>query len=320
VLVLSAADVRALLDMPGCIAAVEEALISVSNGEVLLPLRMMVQPADHGSVLALMPVHRGGDRRAYGLKSIAVFPGNSVRGLDPHQGTVTLFDGDSGIPLAVLNAEPVTAIRTAAATAVATRALARADGRPAAIIGSGHQARSHVEALRVIGYGDRIRIASRTPTNAQRLAGETGAIACTTVEEAVRGAGVVVTVTSSSDPVVRREWLEPGVHVNAIGACFPDARELDSATMAEGVLFTDRLESLHGEAGDYLIPLAEGVLAADRPAVELGSVLAGHHPGRQSDDELTVFKSLGIAVEDLAAAEYVVRRAHETGAGSSVDF
>ena len=320
VLVLSDADVRALLDMPGCIRAVEEGLISLAQDGVLEPLRMMVRPADGDSALALMPVHRGGDRPVYGLKSVAVFPGNSARGFDPHQGTVTLFDGRSGMPLAILNAEPITAIRTAAATAIATRLLARADGRPVAVIGAGRQARAHIEAMRVVGFGDNVRIASRTESSARRLADEAGATACLTVEEAVRGAGVVVTVTSSRDPVIRREWLATGAHVNGVGSCFPETRELDSATMADATLFTDRLESLRREAGDYVIARAEGAIEADHPAVEIGSVLTGDHPGRRSDGELTVFKSLGIAIEDLAAAEYVVRRARETGTGRSVDF
>jgi alanine dehydrogenase len=320
VLVLNADQVRQLLDMAGSIQAVEAALVSVASGEVLMPLRMMVRPADHGSVLGLMPVHRAGADPVYALKAVAVFPANSRHGLDPHQGSVTLFDGHSGRPLAVMNAEPITAIRTAAATAVATRALARPDSRRAAIIGSGHQARAHVEALRQVCDLSELRIASRTSGRAHLLADKVQAVACSSVEEAVRGADIVVTVTNSAQPVVHRGWLASGVHVNAVGACFPETRELDSATMAEAVLFTDSLAALGTEAGDYLIPLAEGVLSTNHQPVELGHVLAGTAAGRQSPEDLTVFKSLGIAVEDLAAAEYVVRRARETGVGTEVDF
>jgi ornithine cyclodeaminase len=219
-----------------------------------------------------------------------------------------------------MNAEPITAIRTAAATAVATRALARPDSSVVAVIGAGHQARAHVAALRAVCDIDELRVASRTPAGARALADDVDAVASTSIEAAVEGADIVVTVTSSATPVVSRDWLAPGVHVNAVGACFPETRELDSATIAAAKLFTDRLESLRSEAGDFLIPQAEGVLSADFPVVELGCVLAGLAPGRQSPDELTVFKSLGIAVEDLAAAEYVVARARETGAGTEVTF
>ena len=319
-LVLSAVDVRALLDMPACMRAVEDGLVSAAKGEILQPLRMMVRSIDGNSVLALMPVHRSGEHPIYGLKSVAIFPGNSARGLDPHQGTVTLFDGSSGRPVAMLNAEPITAMRTAATTAIATRTLARADGRPVAIIGAGHQARAHLEALRAAGFGDDVRIASRTFEHARRLAEEMGASARESVEEALYGAGVVVTVTNSREPVIRREWLATGAHVNGVGSCFPETRELDSATMAAGTLFTDRLESLKSEAGDYVIARAEGKLAPDHPVVEIGRVLTGDHPGRQSDEELTVFKSLGIAIEDLATAEYVVGRAREMNVGRSIDF
>jgi ornithine cyclodeaminase/alanine dehydrogenase-like protein (mu-crystallin family) len=320
VLVLNAAEVRQLLDLPGCIEAVEAALVAAARGEVLMPLRMMVRPADRSSVLGLMPVHRAGATPVYALKSVAVFPANAAHGLDPHQGTVTLFDGVSGVPVAVMNAEPITAIRTAAATAVATRALARPESRVVAVIGAGHQARAHVAALRAVCDVDTLRVASRTPASAQALADEVDAVASPSIEAAVAGADIVVTVTSSATPVVSRDWLAPGAHVNAVGACFPETRELDSPTIAAARLFTDRLESLRSEAGDFLIPQAEGVLGPDYPVVELGSVLAGLAAGRQSPEELTVFKSLGIAVEDMAAAEYVVARARETGAGTEVTF
>lgn len=319
-LVLSAADVRELLDPDGCREAVRDCLAAVSRGEVVLPLRMMVHPTDRQSVLALMPVHRAGPSPRYALKSVAVFPGNAAHGIDPHQGSVTLFDGLTGRPVAVLNAEPITAIRTAAATAVATDVLARADARVLAIVGSGHQARAHLDAVTRGRPFAEVRVASRTPAHAEALARVTGAAAYRSVEEAVRGADVVVTVTSAREPVIDRSWLAPGAHVNGVGSCFPDVRELDTATMVDGTLFTDRVESFRHEPGDFRIPVAEGALAEDHPVVELGSVIVGDHPGRTAHDELTVFKSLGIAAEDLAAGEYVVARARETGAGTVVDF
>jgi ornithine cyclodeaminase len=234
---------------------------------------------------------------------------------------VTLCSGETGEVRALMNASAITAIRTAAVSGVATKLLAREDARELAIVGSGVQARSHIEAMRVVRPFERIRIASRTFANAQALAEETGADAIETVEEAVRDADVVVTATSSSKPVLELAWLKPGVHVNAVGSSIRTARELDSATVAAGSLFVDRRESTVNEAGDYLIPLEEGAISGpEHIRAELGEILLGEHSGRTSPDELTVFKSLGLAVEDLAAAEYVVRRAGETGAGTTVEF
>jgi len=219
-----------------------------------------------------------------------------------------------------MNASAITAIRTAAVSAVATRLLAREDARELAIVGAGVQGRSHVEALRAIRSWERIRIASRTADHARALAEELGAEAVESIEDAVRGADVVVTATNSREPVLRHVWLKPGTHVNAVGSSIRTARELDTATVAACSLFVDRRESTVNEAGDYLVPLEEGAIGPDHIRAELGEILIGAHPGRTSPEELTVFKSLGLAVEDLAAAEYVVRRARETGRGTEVEF
>jgi ornithine cyclodeaminase len=321
VLILNQDEVERLLDMPGCMAAMEEALIGLANGDFHLPLRPVVRPPGEASFLGLMPTHRGGARPLYALKTIAIFPDNPTRGLDPHQGSVTLFDGTTGEVVAMMNAAPITAIRTAAVSGVATRALARADARELAIVGAGHQAHPHIAAMLEARPFERIRIASRTFASAQQLAAEWPlATAVETAEEAVRGADVVCTVTSSAGPVVLGDWLEPGVHVNAVGACLPHMRELDSTAMARASLFVDRRESTVNEAGDYLLALAEGAISDGHIRAELGEVLAGTAPGRTSDDEITVFESLGLAVEDLAAAEYLERRAVQTGAGITVEF
>ena len=320
VLILSQSEVEELLDLEGCIAAMEQALASLARGEVHLPLRPVVRPPGESSFMGLMPVHRGGERPLYALKTICVFPDNPQRGLDPHQGSVSLHDGETGELRVLVNASAVTAIRTAAVSALATRRLAREDSRVCAIVGAGHQAHAHVRAMRAARPFDRILVASRTPEHARRLAAETGAEAVDGVEAAVRAADVVSTVTSSSEPVLHREWLRPGAHVNAVGACFPHTRELDTATIADAALYVDRRESAENEAGDYLIPLREGAIADGHIRGELGEVLIGAAAGRESPDQLTVFESLGLAVEDLAAAEYVARRARETGAGVEVDF
>src|SRR5438045_3528938 len=200
-LVLSQQEVEQLLDMEGCIEAMEGALASLARGEVHMPLRFIFKPGDEPSLIGLMPAHRAGDSGLYSLKTICVFPDNPKRGLDVHQGTVTLFDGETGEVRALMNASAITAIRTAACSAVATRALSRADARELAIVGAGTQARAHVEAMRAVRPFERIRIAGRDPEHARSLADEVGAEAVGTVEEAVRGADVVVTATSSADPV-----------------------------------------------------------------------------------------------------------------------
>jgi ornithine cyclodeaminase/alanine dehydrogenase-like protein (mu-crystallin family) len=288
-LVLNEQEVRGLLDFEGCIEAMTAALAGLARGEFHLPLRPVVRPPDVGHLLGLMPTYRGGERPLYALKTVAIFPDNPSRGLDPHQGAVTLFDGGTGRVLAVLNASPITAIRTAACSAVATRALAREDSRELAIVGAGHQAHAHLEALTGIFDFERIRIAARTPEHARELA-DLHALA------------------------------EPATAEAAVRACFPTTRELDAATVAASTLFVDRRESAENEAGDYLLALAEGAIGPAHIEAELGEVLIGAHPGRTSPEELTVFESLGLAIEDLAAAEYVVERARAAGRGTELDF
>jgi ornithine cyclodeaminase/alanine dehydrogenase-like protein (mu-crystallin family) len=313
--------VEELLDPAGCLAAVERALVAIARGEVHLPLRTMVRPPGDETLIGLMPTHRGGDARMYGLKTVVVVPNNSTRGLDPHQGTVTLFDGETGKTVAVVNATPITAIRTAAASALATRELAREDAHVLAIVGAGYQAKAHLPALAEVREFDDIRIASRTLAKADALAEENAAARATdSIEDAVRGADVVVTVTSSTEPVIDRAWVADGTHINAVGACFPHTRELDSATVHDSTLVVDSRESAVNESGDYLIALAEGAIGEEHIVAELGDVLVGTHPGRTSAEEITVFESLGVAVEDLFAAEYVVARAREAGRGQAVAF
>jgi ornithine cyclodeaminase len=320
IIVLNQSEVEHLLDMEGCIEAMAGILEALARGELFQPLRSIAFPPGESSGIGLMPAHRSGPDAAYALKTICLFPDNPTRGLDAHQGTVTLFSGETGEVRALMNASAITAIRTAAVSAVATRLLAREDATELAIVGSGVQGRSHIEAMRAVKPWESIRVASRTHEHAQALAEETGAEAVESVEEAVRGADVVVTATNSREPVLRHEWLKPGAHVNAVGSSVPKARELDTATIVASSFFVDRRESTVNEAGDYLVPFQEGAIGPDHIKAEIGEILTGAHPGRTAPDELTVFKSLGIGVEDLAAAEYVVRRAQETGTGTTVEF
>ena len=322
ILILGHDDVVRLLPMGECIAVMERALSALARGELHNPLRSIVRPPAAQTLLALMPAYRGGDKPLYALKTVCIAPGNAARGLDPHQGTVTLFDGETGETRALLDASAITAIRTAAVSAVATRALARPGARVLAILGAGVQAGSHLEALCALRDWDEIRVWARDPERARELGARAGVgvSVAASAWAAVDGADVICTTTSAREPVLQRDWLRAGAHINAVGSSIPTTRELDSATMAAASLFVDRRESTENEAGDYLFPLREGAISPGHIRAELGEVLVGAAPGRTSDDELTVFKSLGLAVEDLAAAEHVYRRARATGAGVEVSF
>jgi ornithine cyclodeaminase len=320
VIVLSEHDVRRLLDMESCVEAMQEVLASLARGDLYNPLRSIVRPPDAATLLGLMPAYRAVPAPAYALKEIVVVPTNPSRGLDTHMGGVLLHDGDTGELLAIMNASPITEIRTAAVSAVATRALARPDAQRVAILGAGAQARGHVHAMRVVLDDPEIRIWARRLEAAEELAGEVGATVAPSVDSALFGAEVVCTTTASVEPIVEKRWLARGAHVNAVGSCFPTTRELDTESVAHAPFFTDRRESCLNEAGDYILAAADGAIGPEHIRAELGEVLAGMHPGREHEDELTVFESLGIAVEDLASAELVVRRARERGVGAEVPF
>src|SRR5262245_38428400 len=317
-LVLNQAEVEQLLDMGGCIGAMEGALSALARGDVLVPLRMVVHPGDEPSLLGLMPAHRGGSAPLYSLKTVAVFPDNPKRGLDAHQGTVTLFDGETGEVRVLMNASAITAIRTAAVSGVATKLLAREDARVLGILGAGVQARSHLEAMRVVRDFEEVRLYSPTAAHAEALAEQAGAETAGSPEEVVRGADVVVTATNAVEPVLRGDWLAPGTHVNVVGGRPPQMREIDISTVANLAFFVDRRESAEAEAWDYRDALEQGAIGPDHIRGEIGEVLIGAAQGRTSPDEITVFRSLGLAVEDLAAAEYVVERAREAGVGTEV--
>jgi ornithine cyclodeaminase/alanine dehydrogenase-like protein (mu-crystallin family) len=305
VLVLSHDDVFATLKPEACADAMAEILIAQARGEAYFPLRSVVAPPNASGFIGLMPAWRGGHDATFSLKALCVMPGNPARGLDSHQGVVILSDAETGAPTAILDASAVTAIRTAAVTAVATRTLARSDARVLAILGSGVQGRAHQRAL---GRDfEEVRVYSPSTDGS--------------AEEAVRGADVIVTATSSREPVLKREWLAPGAHVNAVGASMPSARELDTETVADAALFCDSRESLRNEAGEFRLAIEQGAITGeDHVRGELGEVLADQVDGRRDDHELTVFRSLGLAIEDLAAAQLAVARARANGIGTEVDL
>jgi ornithine cyclodeaminase/alanine dehydrogenase-like protein (mu-crystallin family) len=311
-LFLNRTEIEALLPMAECIEVVEEALRALTRGEAVQPLRSALWMPDRHGLLGVMPGilgSLGGDDPVTGVKVITVMPGNHAHGEESHQGVVVLFEQERGRPLAILDATAVTAIRTAAASAVATRALAREDAGDLAILGSGTQARTHLEAMRAVRTLRRVRVWSRNPESARRFAQEEGIETAASAREAVQGADLICTVTASMEPVLHGDWIYPGAHVNAVGACTPRARELDAAAVARSRLFVDRRESALAEAGDFLLAREEGAVTDSHILGELGEVLEGRVPGRQSAEEVTLFKSLGIAVEDLAAGRHVYRKA-----------
>jgi ornithine cyclodeaminase len=326
ILILSNKEVLELLPIKECIPLMREALIALAAGKVHQPLRTIIRPPDASGVMGLMPSYVSGERAAYGLKAVCVFPGNSAKGKDAHQGAGLLFSAETGELLAIMNASAITAIRTAAATGVATDVLARPDACNLSILGSGVQARKHLIAMAEVRSIKRCRIASRHIEHAQKFAAEMrldfsfALEPVETVEEALEGADLIVTATNAVEPIVRREWISAGAHLNLVGSCFPNAREVDGETMAAASLFVDRRESALNEAGDYIIAVREGLIGPDHIRAELGEVLTGEKPGRTSPEEITSFKSLGIAIEDLFAAEYLYRTAKEKKVGSWVSF
>jgi ornithine cyclodeaminase len=326
ILVLNHSEVEALLPIRECIPVMEDALAALARGESHQPLRMIVQPRGATGDMALMPSYRAGERAAYGLKAVCFFAGNPARGLDSHQGGVMLFSAETGELLALMNASAITAIRTAAVSGVATKLLARQDASDLAIIGSGVQARAHLEAMACVRPIHRARVASLTIDHARRFADELKSIyqfpieAVESVEAAVRGADLIVTATTAEKPILKREWLSAGSHLNVVGSSIPTTREVDTATMAAASLYVDRRESTLNEGGDYLFAMRDGAVGPDHIRAEIGELLIGKHSGRTLQEEITLFKSLGLAIEDLASADYLYGKAKATRAGTWVEF
>ena len=324
-LILTRRDIGRLLSMPQCIALMESALASLSRGEVILPLRPVIRIPDSPNIFAVMPAYSAA-LNASGAKLISVYPGNHGTSIESHQGMVALFDGANGSPLAIMDAASITAIRTAAVSAVATRLLARGDTRTLAILGAGVQGRMHVDAMLAVRDFERVFVWSRNTDHARELAHEGASHhdahfdVGSSADQAVRDADVICTTTASHEPVLQGAWLRPGTHVNAIGASIPSARELDTAAVAHSRLYVDRRESALHEAGDILIPMKEGAFDATHIVAEIGEILTGAALGRRNDEEITIFKSLGLAVEDLACAHFLHARALETGEGTRAEL
>ena len=322
--VVDGRTVRELLDYPACIDRMAEALRTLAEGKALQPLRSVLPLPRRSALLGLMPGALA-EPETVGVKLVTVFPENREAGRPSHQGIVVLFDPQDGSPLALFDATSITEIRTAAVSALASRELARPDARTVAILGSGTQAGAHARALKAVRPVDRVAIWDRRPERAAALAARLRseglpAEVATDREPAVRDAAIVCTTTASRTPLLEGEWLAPGTHVNAVGASAPGFRELATTAVVRARVFVDRRESAWAEADDLRVPLAEGAISAGHVVGELGEVLVGRIRGRERREEVTVFKSLGLAVEDLVAARYLLDRAVALGRGSLVEL
>ena len=321
-LILTEQDVRAVLSMPDLIDAMQRTLAAYSTGRAAQPLRTVIEVGADKSFFGVMPASLP-DTPALGTKLVTVYGGNPARGLPSHLATIVLLDPETGGLLAVLDGRYITEARTAAVSAVATRLLARPGAATLGIVGSGVQARSHLEALACVAPLVRVRVWSPSRERRERFVHEAvvphGTIAAVdSAEAAVRDADLIVLATSSRTPVVKTEWIADGTHICAVGACRPDQREMDGPLVARARVFVDSRTGAMAEAGDLVLAIAEGHFAADRIAGELGELAAGRVAGRRDAAEVTLFKSLGMAVEDVAAAHLAYERAAERGLGRAV--
>jgi ornithine cyclodeaminase len=320
VLIVNQSEVRRLLPMDECMDVMAEVLAAVARGEAILPLRPILRLPEKVGALAMMPSYLG-NIDAVGVKVITVFPGNHGTKYDSHQGAVLLFETTHGQLLALMDASAITAIRTAAVSGVATRLLARPDAHSVAILGSGVQARTHLAAMIQSRSITSVRVWSRDAEHARQFAEREALLhgipitLAATVQEAVAEAEIINTTTAATEPILNGEWIAPGTHVNAIGSSVPSARELDTVAVGKARLYVDRRESTLNEAGDFLLAKKEGAIGDDHIVGEIGDLLLGNVEGRRTSDEITLFKSLGLAVEDLAAANHIYKKAVEVNAG-----
>ena len=322
---LTEAHVTALLPLTDLIASMETALARFSAGEVLQPVRTVLSVGPTKAYYGLMPAYVA-DPPQLGAKIVTVFGENHRRGLPSHLATIFLLDPDTGALIALMDGRYITEARTAAVSAVSARHMARPDAATLAILGAGVQARSHLEALAAVRPIRQVRVWSPTPASRERFVADMSGhvpaaiTAAASAETAVRDADIIVLVTSSPTPVLEAAWVAPGAHVIAVGACRPDQREMDPALVAGSRLVVDSRAAALVESGDVVLSIAEGRFGAAHVAGELGDVVRGALAGRTSPGEITIFKSLGMAVEDVAAADLVYRRALETGAGTQLEL
>jgi ornithine cyclodeaminase len=324
-LIVSGADVRRALPMSDCIDAVDRAMRALSNGGADVPLRTVMQLPGGRNFFGVMPGYLE-DPRGLGAKILTIYPDNAKRGLSSHIGLVLLFDTEIGFPLAVMDAAEITAMRTAAASAVATRALARKDASHLAILGTGEQAVTHLEAISRVRSLRSVRVWGRSIEKAEHFAATQGSRLSVrvevskTAEDAVKGADIVCTVTASREPVLNGAWLGRGAHVNLVGASRLNAREVDDDVVTASRFFVDSRTSARAEAGELKHAMDAGLVSEGHVLGEIGDVLSGGIVGRRGDHDITVYKSLGVAAQDLAAAHVIYERAVRDGIGTRVPF
>ena len=324
-LVISENEVKDLLDLDELIAALEQAHVQFSAGRVVMPVRLVVPLPEIQGRISAMPAFMS-EGQALGIKIISYFRDNPKQGLPPILATISLYSADTGKLLVLMDGVYITAIRTACASAVATKALARAETPVLGILGAGTQARTHIRAVSRVRSVERVLIWSPSKVNAiyvrEELEDELGLPIQPqeSAEAVVRGADILTAVTDSAEPVLDAGWLKPGVHINAVGSHRPDAREMGSDTVKRATVVVDSLDAVNTECGDILLALKEGAITPDHVRGEIGEVLAGAKPGRTGADEITMYKSVGIAAQDVAAASLVYRRALEKGAGTEVEM
>ena len=325
VLILNQSEVRRLLPMGECMTAMANALSALTRGEAVVPLRMITWLPERVGALGLMPSYHTGIN-AMGVKVVSVFPKNHGTEFDSHQGAVLVFEATHGQLLAMVDASSITAIRTAAVSGVATRLLARPDAQSVTILGTGVQAKTHLAAMIEARAITTARVWDRSSDRARDFAARESrrynipVEAVSTVQEAVVDAHIICTTTAAVEPILHGAWIAPGTHVNAVGSSVAFTRELDTAAVVNSRLFVDRRESTLNEAGDFLFPKKEGAIGDDHILGEIGELLLGRVEGRRTREDITLFKSLGLAVEDLAAAHHVYEKAMASGAGVYVEL
>jgi ornithine cyclodeaminase/alanine dehydrogenase-like protein (mu-crystallin family) len=323
--VLRGAEVRKLLPMAECVDLMQRTMIAVSEGRVVLPLRsILVMPGDRG-MMGMMPGYLA-DPECFGVKLVSLIPRNKPPQYSSHLGIVLLFEADHGQPVALLDAAEITAIRTAAASGLATRLLARPEAGDLALLGAGEQARSHLEAMLSVRTLRRVRVWARDRDKARLFAEAQGVkhnIVIETspsVREAIAGADIICTTTKAREPILQGEWLTPGVHLNVVGSSIAGAAEIDTPAVVKARFFVDCRNSTVNEGGEYLRALKAGAITPDHILGEIGEVANGSKVGRRSPLDVTLYKSLGIAPQDLAAAHYVLEKARAAGIGQVIDF
>jgi ornithine cyclodeaminase/alanine dehydrogenase-like protein (mu-crystallin family) len=323
--VLRAPEVRELLPMAECIELMQRTMIAVSAGRAVVPLRSVLVLPDKRGMMGNMPGYLA-EPACFGIKLVSLMSANKPPQYSSHLGVVLLFEAEHGQPVALMDAAEITAIRTAAASAVATRLLARSGAGDLAILGAGEQAASHLEAMLAVGTLRRVRIWARDAARAAAFAAAQSARhgmpieTSASVEQAVSGADLVCTVTKAREPILRGEWLAAGTHLNVVGSSIASAAEIDTATVVRSRLFVDRRESTLNEGGEFLRALRAGAITTDHILAEIGEVAAGEKPGRLSAADVTLYKSLGIAPQDLASAHYVLQKATAARVGQLIDL